>query len=83
MCGALCIKNDSEASSREKPVLRTGPGPRLHHRLGWSVVGHARLAAGGRHSLHELSCSLGPAVPIGLTSSAGAWCLAIGNVWPG
>jgi len=75
---ALSPKNAPGAAGREKPgapVLRTGPHPR-HHPSCWSVVGHARPAA-GKSAVRsiELSCSLGPAAPIGLTPSAGigAW----------
>jgi len=73
MYDVLCIKNRESGKnprktrkSRENPVLRTGPSPATTSPVG-SVVGHARLVAGNRLSLHELSCSLGPAVPIGLS----------------
>ena len=71
----------SRTGSR-KTVLRTGSRPRLHPACG-SVVGHARLAAGRRLSLHEVVCSrdTGRSDRVNIIGRCG--CLAIGKVYGG
>ena len=72
MCGVLCIKNRESGQNprktgktRENPAFRTGPSPATTCPVGaWSAMPGWLPGIGG--SLHELSCSLGPAVPIGL-----------------
>ena len=43
---ASYVASSAQSSSRENPVLRTGPGPRHHLSLALGVFSHARLVAG-------------------------------------
>jgi len=83
---ASYMTSSAPRTARRRRSRKTGAPHRAHPRLHLSDlaawIGHARPGAGQSACAPRSSvCSLGPAEPIGLTSSASIWCLAIGNVY--